>query len=194
MFRQILLAAIAVSTVFAQIDAKAALATASKALGPIEEKLSQNKLTDKDKFTFQTIKRNSNRLLELVNQLLELSKLESGNMKLNMEPGNLQNALLSIVSSFDSLADVNQVRYLKDVHIFEAAVLFDRDKLEKIISNLLSNAFKFTPQAGSVEFVAATVERENKTDLQLTVKNTGPVIPTEIINKIFDPFSVPAWR
>lgn len=157
-------------------------------LGPIEEKLATDKLDDKDKFTFQTIKRNSNRLLELVNQLLELSKLESGNMNLKLEPGNLKDALLSIISSFDSLADVNQVRYLKDVHMAEAIVLFDRDKLEKILSNLLSNAFKFTPQTGLIEFIGTTSEKGATTELQLKIRNTGPMIPTEMLNKIFEPF------
>lgn len=157
-------------------------------LGPIEEKLTTDKLDDKDKFTFQAIKRNSNRLLELVNQLLELSKLESGNMNLKLESGNLKDALLSIISSFDSLADVNQVRYLKDVHMAEAIVLFDRDKLEKILSNLLSNAFKFTPQAGLIEFIGTTSEKGATTELQLKIRNTGPMISTEMLNKIFEPF------
>jgi tetratricopeptide (TPR) repeat protein len=73
-------------------------------LSPVEEKLLATNLSQKDKISFQSIRRSANRLLELINQLLELSKLESGFMKLQPQPGDLHHFVLLILSSFDSLA------------------------------------------------------------------------------------------
>jgi signal transduction histidine kinase/DNA-binding response OmpR family regulator len=157
-------------------------------LGPIEEKLAQQSPGSKEESVFLTIRRSANRLLELINQLLELSKLESGYMKMNPQPGNLQTSIQSIVSSFDSLADVNQVRYIKDIRLGAPALMLDNDKLEKILSNLLSNAFKFTPAGGRVEFHATSAETASATELQVIIKNTGPVIPESEVEKIFEPF------
>jgi signal transduction histidine kinase/DNA-binding response OmpR family regulator/tetratricopeptide (TPR) repeat protein len=157
-------------------------------LGPVEEKLSKGQLTEKDKVIFQTLRRSANRLLELINQILELSKLESGYMKLKPESAILKDALLSIACSFDSLADVNQVHYTKDIAVSSKAILFDRDKLEKMLANLLSNAFKFTPRNGQVAFRAIATESETVTELRIEVQNTGAVISQENLEKIFDPF------
>lgn len=157
-------------------------------ISPIEEKLSSQDTLPKDKISFQLIKRSANRLLELVNQLLELSKLESGFMKLRPEPGNLYSFIMSILSSFDSLADVSHVQYNKDIRIPASTAAFDSDKLEKIINNLVANAFKFSPKNGRVDIQVVALEGAKFIDLVFTVKNQGTIIPAEIREKIFEPF------
>jgi signal transduction histidine kinase/DNA-binding response OmpR family regulator len=157
-------------------------------LNPVEEKLLAENLSQKDKASFQTIRRSANRLLELINQILELSKLESGFMKINKQPGNLYHFIMPVLSSFDSMADVSQAQYRKEVSIPETPVLFDSDKLEKILNNLLSNAFKFSPKAGRVDIKALATEKEKSLALLIEIKNSGSIIPPDSLVKIFDPF------
>jgi signal transduction histidine kinase/DNA-binding response OmpR family regulator len=157
-------------------------------ISPIEEKLALKTLEQKEKILFQSIRRSANRLLELVNQLLELSKLESGFMKLQARPGNLHRFIMTILSSFDSLADVGQVHYTKEVRTTEATLLFDGDKLEKILNNLLSNAFKFSPKGAKVDVRVMAAEKEKKVELTFEVQNFGAAIATENLNRIFEPF------
>jgi signal transduction histidine kinase/DNA-binding response OmpR family regulator len=156
-------------------------------ISPIEEKLLAHELSQKEKISFQTIKRSANRLLELVNQLLDLSKLESGFMKLNTHPSNLYHTLMPIVSAFDSLADVGQVRYQKDIRCPEFVVLLDADKVEKVLNNLLSNAFKFSPIGGKVELKIVANEEGKSVRLSIEIKNAS-VIPLETLNRVFEPF------
>jgi signal transduction histidine kinase/DNA-binding response OmpR family regulator len=158
-------------------------------ISPIEEKLAPNFVynPEKEKISFQSIRRSANRLLELINQVLELSKLESGFMKLHLQPGNLYSFLMPILSSFDSMADVGQVQYLKEVRIPEYTVLFDGDKLEKILNNLLANAFKFSPRGGKVELKAVATEKEGTIEMAIEINNTS-FIPSGTLDKIFEPF------
>ena len=96
------------------------------------------------------MRRNVSRLQVLINQLLDLSKLEAGEMKVEMQQGNLAQFFLYIFSSFESLAQNQQIHFhiTQNQPSFEA--YFDADKIEKIITNLLSNAFKFTPKNGRI--------------------------------------------
>lgn len=156
-------------------------------LNPVEEKLSGGDLAQKDKISFQSIRRSANRLLQLVNQILELSKLESGFMKLHAQPGNLHHFITPILSLFDSMADVSHVQYIKNIQASEETVLFDADKLEKVLNNLLSNAFKFSPKGSVVRVDVITTEKERSVALMLTIRNEY-FIPADTLGKIFDPF------
>jgi signal transduction histidine kinase/ligand-binding sensor domain-containing protein/DNA-binding response OmpR family regulator len=94
--------------------------------------------------------RNAHRLLRLINQLLDLSKLEAGGMKLQAAQGNIVPFVKGIAQSFQSSAGRRSVALNVETEGDEIEAYFDRDKLEKILTNLLSNAFKFTPEGGSV--------------------------------------------
>ncbi|MBT8184295.1 MAG: response regulator, partial [Eudoraea sp.] len=130
------------------------------------------------------IRRNANRLLNLVNQLLDLSKLDSGKLELNLAEGDVSKCIRAASSSFSSHAASRKMDYQIKVpsNLFWAS--FDRDKLEKIIYNLLSNAFKFTPDEGRVIIEAEL--RGNR--LQLKVSDTGNGISAEQLPHIFDRF------
>ncbi len=131
-----------------------------------------------------TMRRNTDRLLELVNQLLDLSRLDSGKMRLQIVKGDALNLLKSLAASFDSMAERKHIHY--HLHFAEepAVVFFDSDKLEKIFTNLLGNAFKYTPVQGTV---AVTVETEDDR-LRISVEDTGPGIAKKELDKVFDRF------
>jgi len=140
------------------------------------------------------IKRNSSRLLVLVNHMLDLSKLESGKMALNLAQGDIINYLKYIVESIHSYAESKEIK----VHFLceEDHVMmdFDQEKFHQVVINLLSNAVKFTPEGGDI-YVTVELTSENINDriakgkaLQIKVKDTGVGIPQEQLPFIFDRF------
>jgi len=130
------------------------------------------------------IKRNANRLSGLVNQLLDLSKLESGNMTLQTYPQNIIPLLRGLVLSFASYAERKRITLKFNSDKEEIAAYLDKDKVEKIVINLLSNAFKFTPQEGSIEFSV----KKSDPDVEIVISDTGIGITQDRIDKIFDRF------
>lgn len=137
------------------------------------------------------MKKNGRRLLTLVNQLLDLSKLESGNLKLNVAQGNIISIIKGVTMSFQSLAESRQIDLQIDSTISEQMLYFDQDKMEKVLSNLLSNAFKFTPPGGKIQVTVSAPVTGNKSSgayLQIMVKDTGKGIPADKTAHIFDRF------
>lgn len=115
--------------------------------GPIDQKLSQGSLSDFDHANFSIVKRNTHRLTSLVDQLLELAKLEDGKLKLQVKKGDLALFMHTICQSFEYQAYIKDISY--SVEITDTGeVWYDEDIIEKITTNLLSNAFKYTPKAG----------------------------------------------
>ena len=155
-------------------------------LAPLEEELSKKPPAEQDKLLI--MKRYANRLLELVNQLLNLSKLEAGKMELQIQKGGLRQFLSVLSSSFDSLAQHKEIAFEKTIAVPEGHFWYDPDKLEKVIINLLSNAFKFTPPGGSVKFAAHIAEQAGKPVLQVSVSDTGRGIAPEEQKKVFESF------
>ena len=136
------------------------------------------------------IRRNGENLLRLINQLLDLAKLESRSLKINYEQGDVLAYLRYITESLHSFADVQKV--MMRVESSESSIVMDYDpeRLLQIVYNLLSNAVKFTPSGGEVVLRAATVKPEGAASpfLQITVTDTGVGIPTEDLPYIFDRF------
>jgi signal transduction histidine kinase/ligand-binding sensor domain-containing protein/DNA-binding response OmpR family regulator len=139
------------------------------------------------------IKRNSKRLLQLVNQLLDLSKLEAGRLKLEASKNNIVSFVKGIALSFESLLEEKDItlKIISDKDIIE--VYFDKDKMIKILSNILSNAFKFTLQEGKITIMIKAVyptdkEELNKGCVKIKIRDTGIGIPKEEMIKLFDRF------
>jgi DNA-binding response OmpR family regulator/anti-sigma regulatory factor (Ser/Thr protein kinase) len=132
------------------------------------------------------VQRNAQRLLALVNQLLDIGKLEAGQMKL--QPVNLDifQAIRVICEPFVSLAESKSITFDIVKNGETALVSTDKDKLEKILSNLLSNAFKFTKNGGTVRVQFEVAHASN--ELLVTVSDTGRGIPEKELPKIFDRF------
>ena len=119
-------------------------------LGQIESVLSSN-IETKEKGKLQVANRNARRLLTLINQLLDLSKIEAGSMELKAEQHNIISFLKNLLHSFESLAESKKIKLKFESEVTNIQVLFDPDKMEKIICNLISNALKFTSENGEIK-------------------------------------------
>ncbi|HEY0743331.1 MAG TPA: tetratricopeptide repeat-containing sensor histidine kinase, partial [Chryseosolibacter sp.] len=155
-------------------------------LVPLEDEINKRQGVEKEPLLL--IKRNATRLLELVNQLLDLSKLEAGKMELHLEAGDMHALLRIIAASFDSLAQHKQIHFQKDINVHSRPVSFDKDKIEKIVTNLLANAFKFTLAHGRVT-VEARFEMDGPQDwLVLSVADSGKGISSKEQELVFSSF------
>ncbi len=124
-------------------------------LGPIKKWLSRSRNHDL-KQDLQLMQRNANRLYRLINQLLDLSKLESGSMVLRAREENIVPLLRGYVQSFESQVKIKKINLTFSASQESIILYVDRDKIEKITYNLLSNAFKFTPEGGRIAVVIHT--------------------------------------
>ncbi|MDO8368702.1 MAG: two-component regulator propeller domain-containing protein [Saprospiraceae bacterium] len=141
----------------------------------------------KQKKGISAIRRQGMYLLKLVNQMLDLSKVEAGSMQANMVQGNVLLFLKYLLESFQSLAASKQIelRFETDTAAFQMD--YDPDKWQKIISNLLANALKFTPSGGKVALFVDIIHAPNH-QIRLQISDTGRGIPKENIPHIFERF------
>jgi signal transduction histidine kinase/AraC-like DNA-binding protein len=172
-------------------------------LAPLEKLMTGTKESPQQLSLYQAMYQNAQRLLNLINQLLDLAKLEAGKMTPELAAGNLMQVIRRIVFSFSSLAERRQIQFKFQSPSENPVAYFDADQLEKIISNLLSNAFKFTPVGGEITVTARLDPAQDKeipkrlvkTDkatsikmLQLDIQDNGVGIPPDRLEKIFDRF------
>lgn len=152
-------------------------------LGPIEtiKSEAQNPKISKH---LDILKINADRLLNLINQLLELSKLEAGSLKLMASPGNIIPVVKGIVMAFESIAQSKEIALTIKSSEEETVVFFDREKLEKIIVNLVSNAIKFTAEKGNIQVVLVKSDH----NFNIHIKDSGKGIPSDELDHIFDRF------
>ena len=151
--------------------------------GPIEklEEEHQNNISTPN---IKMIRRNANRLLNLVNQLLDLSKLDSGKLQLDLAEGDVFKCLRAAASAFSSQAASRNMDYQIKISSISLWAAFDRDKLEKIVYNLLGNSFKFTEDGDKVHISA----NHSGGRLQLVVSDSGQGIEKDKLPHIFDRF------
>ncbi len=134
------------------------------------------------------IRRNSKNLLRLINQLLDLSKLDSGTMKMDVVQSDIINYLQYLTESFHSMAHEKKVNLTFYAEVPELVMDFDEVKIQHVIYNLLSNAIKFTGEGGKVVLHARETERNGQPFLKLKVQDTGAGIPEDQVKFIFDRF------
>lgn len=152
--------------------------------GPLEQlKNGEDNHTE----NIEIIERNSAKLKELIDQLLELSHLEKAAIPLKTKQVDIIEILKGLKSSFEFLAIKKNISLtFSAIHSLKAWV--DRDKFEKIINNLLSNAFKFTPKGGSVKIKVNEFLGDNKKSAVIEISDTGVGIPNDKLKNIFDRF------
>ena len=161
-------------------------------LGPVQTLLAHNSLPKEEQDLLFLIKKNSNRLLHLISEVIEFRSYENGKMQMYFTKGNLKRFLTELNSFFSDRIKQKKLnfQFLAEDTSFEMA--FDKEKVEKIYFNLLSNALKFTPQGGSIN-VSLTKEDlplpPSKGEVAvLRVFNSGSYIPKDKQNEVFEHF------
>ena len=153
-------------------------------LGPAEKIIT--KVADDDlKKQAALVKSNANRMLILINQLLDLSRIEAGKVILKASQGNIAQFVKGITMEFESIAERKDITLNISFEKEKILAYFDREKMEKIITNILSNAFKFTPEGGTIK---VSMNQTDNNFVEIIVKDTGIGIPKNELLKIFDRF------
>lgn len=142
-------------------------------------------MTDEQKNMVAMMERNTQSLIELVNDLLDASKLESGTLRLDFAPVELPALIIELRETMQPMAREKEIELTEQVPADLPPVKADIAKLRRMIVNLLSNALKFTPKAGHIEISAA---REGADRVRVSVADTGVGIPPEDLARLFDKF------
>lgn len=157
-------------------------------ISPLEQLLKANDLKESQKKQLRTAQQNSNQLLQLINQILELSKLEVGLLQISTSPVNINAFLERLITPFHSIASHKQVILAFESDLTDDQYFVDEDKLERIVNNLLANAIKFTSAGGSVKLIVSKKSGEAADLIVFKVVDTGIGISAEALPYIFDRF------
>lgn len=155
-------------------------------VGPAQKLSEAIDITEKNQRFIKMIQRNSSRLLFLTQQLLEFRKAESDYLEVSVKRFDLVNLVEQIAELFDEWAYQKNINYTVEIPS-ELEGWFDKDKIEKIVFNLLSNAFKYTPNNGEITLQFFLEDLETKV-LNITVINSGKGISKDKLDSIFDRF------
>lgn len=156
-------------------------------MAPVDKMITRADQEQKQQLSM--IRKNARRLLNLVNQLLDFRKMEVQELKLHSKPGDIVKFISEISLSFTDIAEEKKIDFIFDTTVDALVTSFDHDKIERILFNLISNAFKFTPAGGQVS-VLLNMDKGGDSDVSLEVKviDTGIGIPYEKHSKIFERF------
>jgi signal transduction histidine kinase/ligand-binding sensor domain-containing protein/DNA-binding response OmpR family regulator len=167
-------------------------------MGPLEKILTNDLSKEEIRENLKLVSRNTRNLDRLISQLLDFRKLEAGNLKLEMSEGDIVEFVRVKVFSFNDLAIEKHIHLSFNTLKKRIFTSFDPDKIEKILNNLLSNAFKFTGSGGNISVNLSLIfdaddddfspEEKEKQFIEIVVKDTGQGIPEKNVNKIFQRF------
>ena len=156
---------------------------------PVEQLQESRHLDEHERFLLNIIHKNVTVLLRLINQILDFRKFEDGKLQLSLTRFDLRTSLLEWTDAFRTLS------FRKHIHFHIEAdanadytVVADAEKLERIVYNLLSNAFKFTPENGTIQVSLTLFDRNDVPSFRLKVSDTGVGMPAEHVQHIFDSF------
>jgi DNA-binding response OmpR family regulator len=133
---------------------------------------------------YETIRRNAERILGLINQMMDLRKIDKGQMQMHMCETELISFIGDIHMLFDQQAKVKNIRFTYEHDTQMLPVWIDRQNFDKVIVNLLSNAFKFTPTGGQIAMSVTHDARQ----VHIAIKDAGEGIPEDKLDRIFDRF------
>lgn len=146
-------------------------------------------LTREQKKVLADTEKNCERLLSIVNGVLDLSKIEAGKMEINPREGNIVEVVRRVYRQMKIIADRSRLDLRLKAPRHPLRGFFDPDRVEQVLMNLMSNAIKFTPEGGTIEVaVASRTEGTGGESLQISVSDTGKGLPSEMLDKVFDEF------
>lgn len=156
-------------------------------LGPLEQIMSKRNDTQTSQL-LTLIQRNAQRLLRLINQLLDFRKYEAGNLTLEATTQDIVSFAREVMETFKFYSDQRSITYNFHSSIEELIMDFDRDKLDKIIHNLLSNAFNYTSEGGKIDVLIEQTCDNNENHVSICVCDNGIGIPSDSLEKLFTLF------
>ncbi|MCD9015045.1 two-component regulator propeller domain-containing protein [Parachryseolinea silvisoli] len=162
-------------------------------LGPLSQVMASTEEGSRNHQMLQLVQKNSQRLLKLINQLMHIYKLDAGFMKLAVTKGDLGAFVRSLCETFQFDSEKRNIQFTVTAPAHEE-YYFDADKLEKILLNVLSNAFKHTPDQGHITLTLRLHDtdprgtRKRQSYAHIAITNSGRAIPESYREKIFDPF------
>ena len=136
------------------------------------------------KSVYETIRRNAERILSLINQMMDLRKIDKGQMQMRMSERNLVEFIRDIYTLFDHQAKTRQIKFTFEHDCEELPVWIDRSNFDKVVVNVLSNAFKYTPSGGEIGIRLT----HDDTTATIAVSDNGEKIPEDKLEKIFQRF------
>ena len=151
---------------------------------PLSEVISHENLSDKARSNLQIVEKNAQRMLRMMNQILDFRKIQKGKMKIFLERVNIIESLRSVLDSFSSLAFDKHITVSVDTEMSDWYIWTDSDKFDKIFFNLVSNAFKYTPDGKSI---TVRVRREGEYAV-ISVEDQGIGIDNASLRTIFQRF------
>jgi signal transduction histidine kinase/DNA-binding response OmpR family regulator/ABC-type xylose transport system substrate-binding protein len=161
-------------------------------IGPLENILSDSKLSIAIRSQLQMMLRNATRLLRMINQLMDLRKIEDEKMKVSAGEYDIISFTKEIKDAFSELAARKNINFNLNTSQNEQLLYFDRDKVDKILFNLLSNAFKFTAESGSIDInIKKVLHKFNGVEqeaVEIEIRDNGIGIAEDSLNRIFERF------
>lgn len=162
-------------------------------LGPLNKIIDEEKLSPASQKRLFGIEKNARRLFNLIDQLLEFRKIENGKEKLKIVCADVHLFGEEIAKAFENIVDSKDIELISSFPEPGKIAWIDYNKVDKIILNLLSNAFKYTPAGGKIEFDIKLVKKNQKSrnvgnNLIIKISDTGKGIKPEMIDKVFDRF------
>jgi signal transduction histidine kinase/ligand-binding sensor domain-containing protein/DNA-binding response OmpR family regulator len=162
-------------------------------LGPLNRIIEEEKLSPASQKRLFGIEKNARRLFTLIDQLLEFRKIERGKEKLEVEEVSIRAFGIDIAKAFENIVEANDIEFITHFPPDESTAWFDPGKVDKIIFNLLSNAFKYTPAGGMIGFKiqlikTGTKKRSQTSTLEIEISDTGKGIKPDMLDKVFERF------
>ncbi|KAA3662024.1 MAG: response regulator [Calditrichaeota bacterium] len=162
-------------------------------LGTLDQLKQSNKGNGGSHKKMRLMQRNAERLLRLINQLMDFRKLDEGKMLLKACKHDIVSFIEDICQAFDVMAELKQIALTFNYQNEKIDVWFEDEKIDKVIFNLLSNAFKFTPEGGCIAVTVrctmnTDIETQTQEFVEIAVRDNGIGIPKDKLQKIFEPF------
>ncbi len=157
---------------------------------PVNQLKESKNLNEDEQFLMNIIQKNVTVLLRLVNQTLDFRKFESGKLTLHLSEFNIAEKVKNWSEAFDTLAERRHINFTVEVKESENPYLMvaDSEKMERSLYNLLSNAFKFTPENGKIKVLLSNFLKDGQLWMELVVKDTGVGMSSEHVKHIFENF------
>ena len=155
-------------------------------MGPVQELKQKQSLSEKGLQYVSMIEKNANQMLQLVNQILDFRKIQNGKMVLNVSHLQLNSVIDSFHKEFSILAEESGIKFVFRLSPEDIFVWADKEKLEIVIRNILSNAFKFTHKGGTITVYTGYTSQKDK--CYISIEDTGVGIPQNKLSEIFERF------